>query len=60
VQRYVTRAIKPMRAALDEPRRAAGAPRGRLEAWELAFALKVRELIGAEFKVETPTPRSRR
>ena len=27
-----------------------------LEAWELAFALAVRELIGADFKVETPTP----
>ena len=24
--------------------------------WELAFALKVRELVGAEFKVDTPTP----
>ena len=27
-----------------------------LEAWELAFALAVRELVGAEFKVEAPTP----
>jgi NADPH-dependent glutamate synthase beta subunit-like oxidoreductase/NAD(P)H-flavin reductase len=27
-----------------------------LQAWELAFALAVRDLIGAEFKVETPTP----
>jgi len=27
-----------------------------LEAWELAFALAVREAVGAEFKVEAPTP----
>jgi NADPH-dependent glutamate synthase beta subunit-like oxidoreductase/NAD(P)H-flavin reductase len=58
VQRYVTRAIKPdAAAALDKPK--VDLPvriEDDLEAWELAFALKVRELIGAEFKVETPTP----
>jgi len=58
VQRYVTRAIKPdAAAALDRP--TVDLPvriEDDLEAWELAFALKVRELIGAEFKVETPTP----
>jgi NADPH-dependent glutamate synthase beta subunit-like oxidoreductase/NAD(P)H-flavin reductase len=58
VQRYVTRAIKSdAAAALDRP--SVELPvkiEDDLEAWELAFALKVRELIGAEFKVETPTP----
>jgi NADPH-dependent glutamate synthase beta subunit-like oxidoreductase/NAD(P)H-flavin reductase len=58
VQRYVTRAIKPDAAtAIDNP--VVDLPvriEDGLEAWELAFALKVRELIGAEFKVETPTP----
>jgi len=58
VQRYVTRAIKPDVAlsiespAVDLPVRI----EDDLEAWELAFALKVRELVGAEFKVEAPTP----
>jgi len=62
VQRYVTRAIKPdAAAALDggsvtaEVKLAANFAEG-LEDWELAFALRVRELVGAEFKVETPTP----
>ncbi len=62
VQRYVTRAIKADAAlALDgdsvmaEVKVAASLADG-LESWELAFALKVRELVGAEFKVETPTP----
>jgi NADPH-dependent glutamate synthase beta subunit-like oxidoreductase/NAD(P)H-flavin reductase len=58
VQRYVTRAIKPdAAAAIDNP--LVELPvrvEDGLEAWELAFALRVRELIGAEFKVETPTP----
>jgi len=62
VQRYVTRAIKPdVAAALDgdEVTAAIKVPaklEDGLEAWELAFALAVRGLIGAEFKVETPTP----
>ncbi|MDP1841742.1 MAG: FAD-dependent oxidoreductase, partial [Reyranella sp.] len=62
VQRYVTRAIKADAAmALDgasvmaEIKIAASLADG-LENWELAFALRVRELVGAEFKVETPTP----
>ncbi|CAN5695762.1 FAD-dependent oxidoreductase [soil metagenome] len=58
VQRYVTRAIKPDAAlAIDSP--AVDLPvrvEDDLEAWELAFALKVRELVGAEFKVGAPTP----
>ncbi|MBS0221901.1 MAG: FAD-dependent oxidoreductase [Proteobacteria bacterium] len=62
VQRYVTRAIKPdVAAALDgaevtEKIKVPARLEDGLEAWELAFALAVRELIGAEFKVETPTP----
>ncbi|MDP1962399.1 MAG: pyridine nucleotide-disulfide oxidoreductase, partial [Reyranella sp.] len=62
VQRYVTRAIKADAAmALDggsvtaEVGLAVNLADG-LEDWELAFALKVRDLVGAEFKVETPTP----
>ncbi|MBV8413267.1 MAG: FAD-dependent oxidoreductase [Alphaproteobacteria bacterium] len=63
VQRYVTRAIKPdTAAALDgDTVMAEAAIPARLEdgvePWELAFALAVREELGAEFKVETPTPR---
>ncbi|MBI3197165.1 MAG: FAD-dependent oxidoreductase, partial [Rhodospirillales bacterium] len=62
VQRYVTRAIKPDAAiALDGDRVTAEVKLGTgfaegLEDWELAFALKVRDLVGAEFKVEAPTP----
>jgi NADPH-dependent glutamate synthase beta subunit-like oxidoreductase/NAD(P)H-flavin reductase len=58
VQRYVTRAIKPdAAAAIDRPNVELPVRiEDDLEAWELAFALKVRALIGAEFKVETPTP----
>jgi NADPH-dependent glutamate synthase beta subunit-like oxidoreductase/NAD(P)H-flavin reductase len=62
VQRYVTRAIKPdAAAALDGDSVTAGVKLAAnladgLEDWELAFALRVRELVGAEFKVETPTP----
>lgn len=58
VQRYVTRAIKPDAAAALEPPAIELPVRleGDLEAWELAFALRVRELVGAEFKVDKPTP----
>ncbi|MBS0517940.1 MAG: FAD-dependent oxidoreductase [Proteobacteria bacterium] len=62
VQRYVTRAIKPdAAAALDgaEVTAAIKIParlEDGVEAWELAFALAVRDLVGAEFKVETATP----
>lgn len=58
VQRYVARAIKPdVAAALDRPDVTLPVRiEDGLEAWELAFALAVRELIGAEFKVEKPTP----
>ena len=62
VQRYVARALKPeAAAALDGAAVTAAvslpvAFEAGLEAWELAFALAVRDLIGAEFKVETPTP----
>ena len=58
VQRYVTRAIKPDAALAIEPPTIELPVRlaDDLEAWELAFALKVRERVGAEFKVESPTP----
>ena len=62
VQRYVTRAIKPdAAAALDGASVTANIalridPSADLEEWELAFALAVRDLVGAEFKVEAPTP----
>jgi NADPH-dependent glutamate synthase beta subunit-like oxidoreductase/NAD(P)H-flavin reductase len=62
VQRYVARSIKPAAAmALDGAKVTAEANvsarlEDGLEAWELAFALAVRELLGADFKVETPTP----
>ncbi|MCW5736102.1 MAG: FAD-dependent oxidoreductase, partial [Enhydrobacter sp.] len=58
VQRYVTRAIKPDAALAIEPPAVELPVRieDDLEAWELAFALRVRELVGAEFKVEAPTP----
>lgn len=62
VQRYVTRAIKPdAAAALDGASVTANVKlavdlSAGLEEWELAFALAVRDLVGAEFKVETPTP----
>jgi NADPH-dependent glutamate synthase beta subunit-like oxidoreductase/NAD(P)H-flavin reductase len=61
VQRYAARAIKPdVAAALDgaEVTAAVKLPARigeGLEAWELAFANAVRDLLGAEFKVETPT-----
>jgi NADPH-dependent glutamate synthase beta subunit-like oxidoreductase/NAD(P)H-flavin reductase len=62
VQRYVARAIKPdVATALDGAKVTAEANvparlEDGLEAWELAFALAVRERVGADFKVETPTP----
>lgn len=62
VQRYVTRAIKPdAAAALDGVSVTANVKlavdlSAGLEEWELAFALAVRDLVGMEFKVETPTP----
>ncbi len=62
VQRYATRAIKPdVAAALDgaavTDAVALPVALDDLEAWELAFALAVREAIGAEFKVDKPTLR---
>ena len=62
VQRYVARAIKPDAAmALDGAAVTAELAlparlEDGLEAWELAFALAVRAELGADFKVETPTP----
>jgi NADPH-dependent glutamate synthase beta subunit-like oxidoreductase/NAD(P)H-flavin reductase len=62
VQRYVARTIKPDAAmALDGAKVTADLAlparlEDGLEAWELAFALAVRELLGADFKVEKPTP----
>jgi NADPH-dependent glutamate synthase beta subunit-like oxidoreductase/NAD(P)H-flavin reductase len=62
VQRYVTRAIKADAAtALDGAKVTAEVAlpvrlEDGLEAWELAFALAVRERAGAEFKIATPTP----
>jgi NADPH-dependent glutamate synthase beta subunit-like oxidoreductase/NAD(P)H-flavin reductase len=62
VQRYVTRAIKAdAAAALDGAKVTAEVAlpvrlEDGLEAWELAFALAVRERAGAEFKIATPTP----
>ncbi len=62
VQRYVTRAIKADAAmALDGESVTTGVKLGAgfadgLEDWELSFALAVRDLVGAEFKVETPGP----
>ena len=58
VQRYVTRAIKAEAAlALNGALPIAGDPAVSLEDWELSFALAVREELGAEFKVDKPTPR---
>ena len=57
VQRYVTRAIKPDAVGDDEPPVDIGADlAGGVEAWELAFAVRVRDLVGAEFKVDKPSP----
>lgn len=62
VQRYVTRAIKADAAAAFEGATVTAKvglpfdPSASLEEWELRFALKVRDLIGAEFKVEAPAP----
>jgi NADPH-dependent glutamate synthase beta subunit-like oxidoreductase/NAD(P)H-flavin reductase len=62
VQRYVTRAIKADAAsALDGAAVTAAvglaADLADLETWELAFAIAVRDALGAEFKVDKPTPR---
>ena len=56
VQRYVTRAIKPDAVSNEEPPVDIGISLTDIEAWELAFAIKVRDAIGAEFKVDKPTP----
>ena len=59
VQRYAARAIKPdAAAALDgtELTCAVAVDFTNVEEGELAFALAVRALVGAEFKVEAPTP----
>jgi NADPH-dependent glutamate synthase beta subunit-like oxidoreductase/NAD(P)H-flavin reductase len=62
VQRYVARALKADAAAAldgDEVTAAVGLQArlaDGLEEWELAFALAVRDRLGAEFKVETATP----
>ncbi len=62
VQRYVARTIKADAAAAldgDDVGAALGLPArlaDGLEEWELAFALAVRERLGAEFKVEAATP----
>ena len=62
VQRYVARIIKAAAAiTLDGAKVTAEANvparlEDGLEAWELAFALAVREHLGADFKVEMPTP----
>jgi NADPH-dependent glutamate synthase beta subunit-like oxidoreductase/NAD(P)H-flavin reductase len=62
VQRYVARTVKAdLAAALDgaEVTAAVNLPvrlADGLEPWELTFALAVSALIGAEFKVEAPTP----
>lgn len=61
VQRYVTRTIKAdAAAALDGDKVTAEVAlpvrlEDGLEAWELAFALAVRERAGADFKIVTPT-----
>ena len=62
VQRYVTRAIKAdVAMALDGAAvtAAVGLPAALadLEEWELAFALAVRDALGAEFKVDKASPR---
>jgi NADPH-dependent glutamate synthase beta subunit-like oxidoreductase/NAD(P)H-flavin reductase len=62
VQRHVARAVKADAAsALDGAAVTAAialaAKLDDLESWELAFALAVREELGAEFKVAKPSPR---
>jgi len=62
VQRYVTRSIKAdVAVALDGASVTAAvalpAALDDLEAWELAFAIAVRDALGAEFKVDKPSPR---
>src|SRR5262245_55339759 len=55
VQRYVARTIKSG-AVTTEPAIDIGVPFAGLEEWELAFALAVRDRLGAEFKVDATTP----
>jgi NADPH-dependent glutamate synthase beta subunit-like oxidoreductase/NAD(P)H-flavin reductase len=56
VQRYAARAIKPD-AVGAEPAIVVGADLSDIEAWELAYALKVQGLLGSEFKVaDKPSP----
>jgi NADPH-dependent glutamate synthase beta subunit-like oxidoreductase/NAD(P)H-flavin reductase len=56
VQRYVARSIKP-NVVGQEPAVDVGVRiEEGVESWELAFALGVRQLIGAEFKVDKLTP----
>ncbi len=62
VQRYVARAIKPdVAAQLDGDSVSADAKlrvdfSEGLEAWELGYALAVKNLLGPDFKVEAATP----
>src|SRR6266404_1892770 len=62
VQRYVARAIKPdVAAQLDGDSVSADAKlrvdfSEGLEAWELSYALAVKNLLGPDFKVEAATP----
>jgi NADPH-dependent glutamate synthase beta subunit-like oxidoreductase/NAD(P)H-flavin reductase len=55
VQRYVARAIKPETVS-SEPAVDVGVDLADIEAWELAYALKVQALLGSEFKVDKPAP----
>jgi NADPH-dependent glutamate synthase beta subunit-like oxidoreductase/NAD(P)H-flavin reductase len=55
VQRYAARSIKPGEVTAA-PAIDVGVSLADLEEWELAFALRVRDRLGAEFKVETPAP----
>ncbi len=61
VQRYAARAIKADAAAALDGAEVTGAIAAwadftNLEEGELAFAHAIRNVVGAEFKVETPTP----
>jgi NADPH-dependent glutamate synthase beta subunit-like oxidoreductase/NAD(P)H-flavin reductase len=56
VQRHAARSFKP-EAVTGEPAINVGASLADgVEAWELAFALRVRDLLGAEFKVDKAVP----
>jgi NADPH-dependent glutamate synthase beta subunit-like oxidoreductase/NAD(P)H-flavin reductase len=57
VQRYVARALKPDAVTAEPPVDVGARIEDGVEAWELAYALKVRDLTGAEFKVaDKPGP----